>query len=157
MFNFKSSLRRQNSKPLAKTRITRPLSSPHPSHCNAPVLPWPTRSTPSYPLPGVWPTSHLPATGVLYVPPTNQQVYCKTLLSPINQQVSRCIRRPLLSLGSKKRHDHRPRVDSSWSLCCCPTLPAAPLISTNCSFSSPHYAGKFFFFRPICIDHNSWC
>ena len=34
--DFKVPSRRQNSKPLAKTRIIRSLSSPHQSHCNAP-------------------------------------------------------------------------------------------------------------------------
>ena len=34
--DFKVSSRRYSAKPLAKTRITRPYSSPHPSLCNAP-------------------------------------------------------------------------------------------------------------------------
>ena len=60
LLGFKSSSRRLNSKPLAKTRITRPVSSPHPSHCNAPS---PTLNTLTlFFLPPkrkcMWPTPH---------------------------------------------------------------------------------------------------
>ena len=79
----------------------------HPSHCNAPshslsslacsFLP-PTRKD-------RWPTPHTTPIGALYAP-TNQQVYLKTPVFPINQRVSRCILRPLLSPGYKNTHDH---------------------------------------------------
>ena len=77
------------------------------------------------------------------MPLTNQQVYLKTPLSPTNKQVSRCIARPLFSLGYKNSHDHLPWVGSPWSS---GNRPAelASFISINSSFSSPCYAGKFF-------------
>lgn len=50
MLGFKSPSRRLNSKSLAKTSITRPLS--HWSHCNALPQPWATKPTPSYSLLG---------------------------------------------------------------------------------------------------------
>ena len=46
------------------------------------------------------------------MPPTNQQVYQKTPLSPTNPQVSRCILRPALSMGCKNRQDHVLRRSS---------------------------------------------
>ena len=46
LLGFRSSSRKMNSKPLAKTRITRSLSLPHPSHYNAPS---PTSSHLPYP------------------------------------------------------------------------------------------------------------
>ena len=77
-----------------------------------------------------------------YIPPSpsNQQVNPKTLLSPTNQQVSRCISRPLLSLGYKNRHDHVLTVSSPWLSGSHPVAWAAFLVSINSSF--------FFFFHP---------
>ena len=78
------------------------LSLSHPSHC---LPPSPTLSNLAYSfLPptrkGMWPTPHPTPTGS-HMTSTNQQVHCKTPLSPTSQQVSRCILRPLLSLGYK--------------------------------------------------------
>ena len=102
------------------------------------LLPAPTRK-------GMWPTSHPAPIGALQAP-TNHQVYPKTPLSPTSQQVSRCIIRPLLSLGYKNRHDHAPGVGSPRSSGSCPAMLAAPLISINSSFTSPCYeSGKLFF------------
>ena len=66
--NFKASSRRQISKPLAKTRITRPLL-PHPSHWNAPY----NLSNLAYSFllstrKGRWPTPHSAPTWALYAP-----------------------------------------------------------------------------------------
>ena len=113
MLDIKVPLRRLNSKSMAKTRIARSLSLPHHSHCNAPS---PTLNHLAYsplPLPtkGMWPTPHPTPIGP-FSPPSNQQVYLKTPLSPTNRQVSGCILKPLPSLGYKNRHDHVPGVDS---------------------------------------------
>ena len=67
-------------------------------------------------------------------------MYRKTPLSPNNQQVSRGIIRPLLSLGYKNRHDHMLRVGSPRLPGSHPAALAASLISINSSFFSPHYA-----------------
>ena len=110
------------------------------------LLPAPTRK-------GMWPTSHPAPIGALQAP-TNHQVYPKTPLSPTSQQVSRCIIRPLLSLGYKNRHDHAPGVGSPRSSGSCPAMLAAPLISINSSFTSPCYESGKLFFWPACTDHD---
>lgn len=131
MVGFKAPSRRDNSKPLAKTRTTRPLSS-HLSHLNAPS---PTLNN--------LPCSFLPLLGKVcgplrtpplwgpYMPPTNQQKYPKITSPPTNQQVSRCIVRPPFSLGYESRHDHTARVGSPWSSGSHPAALAASLASIN--------------------------
>ena len=89
----------------------------------------------------MWPTPH-PAPLGPYTPPTNQQVYLKTPLSPVNQQVSWCILRARLSLGYKNRHTHRLRVVSPSSSASCPTVLIAFLFSINSSFFSPQYKSR---------------
>ena len=110
------------------------LSSPHLSRCNAPSS---TLSDQAYSFlaptrKGMCPTPHPTSIGP-YTPPTNQQVYHKTPLSPTNQQVSRCIVR-LPSLGYKNRHDQALSISSLRSSGSCPAMPAAPLFSINSSF-----------------------
>ena len=99
LLDFKAPAREYNSKPLAKIRITRPLSSPHTSHCKAPSLTWsnlaysflpPTRK-------GMWPTPHLPIR-CLISPQSTSKCMGRPHLSSTNQQVGRCVVRPLLSL-----------------------------------------------------------
>ena len=149
--------------------MARPFSSPHPSHCNAPS---PTLNHLAYsplPLPtkGMWPTPHPTPLGP-FSPPSNQQVYLKTPLSPTSRQVSGCILKPLPSLGYKNRHDHVPGVDSPW-LSGSRSTELASLISINTSFFSTHYAGKFFSSDPheqtttflwpywVSLLHGPWC
>ena len=68
LLGFTSHLRRLNSKPLAKTRITRPLSSPLLSHYNA-LSPTLNNLAYSFLLPirkGMWPTPHPASIGTIY-------------------------------------------------------------------------------------------
>ena len=143
----------QGDRTLAKTRITRPLSLPH--TLSYVILPPPHWAT--WPLPGKVsfscallgkiydPLLTIPHRGLIHTPytphthPTNQQVYHETSLSPTNEQVSRCIARPLLSLGYKNIHDNTTRVGSPWLSGSHPAVLAESLISINSSFSSPHY------------------
>ena len=133
-----TSSRRENSKPLATTRISRPLSLPHPSHCNAPTAP---RSNLAYSFlpPSMRPTSY--STPIkLYKPPANQQVYCKTPLSPTNQLVSRCIRRSLLSPWATKT-----------DITMCPGLFSLIIRGSSCCTSSISHLNKLFFlFTWLC-------
>ena len=110
LWDFKASSRRQNSKPLAKRRITRPLSSHQLSHCS----PSPTLSNLAYsflppPKKGMWPTPH-PTLQGHYRPPTNQEVYHETHLSSTNQWVYH--KTSLFSLGYKNRHDRSSHCGS---------------------------------------------
>ena len=86
----------------------------------------------------MWSIPHPAPIGVYAL--TNQQVYCKTPLSPTNQQVSSCILIPLLSPWAIKTDttrllgsafpDHQEVV----------LLHAVSLTSINSSFSLPCYA-----------------
>lgn len=107
ILDFEAPSRRQNSKLLARTQITRLLSSPYLSHCNALC---PTSNNLAYSfllLLGkvCGPLFTLPLKGS-YIPPNNQQVYHKTPQFPTNQPVSWCIMKPLFFLSYKNRHDH---------------------------------------------------
>ena len=106
-----------------------------------PPPPWATWPTPSYPLLGkvCSPLLTLPLESP-YAPPTSQQVYFRTSLSPTNQQVSRCILRLLFSLGHKNRHDYALIVGSPWLLGSRPAVPPASLISINSTFSPLRHA-----------------
>ena len=55
-------------------------------------------------------------------------------LSPTNRQVSRFIKRPLLSQGYKNRQGHTPGVSSPWSAGSWPTVLTVFLASINLSF-----------------------
>ena len=137
LWDFQAPSRTLNSKPLAQTRMTRPLSLPCPSHCNAPSS---TLSDPSYSfLPptrkGMWPTLHPPLRCLICPQPTSKCIV-KAPISPTNQQVSKCTLRPLLSLSYKNIHDHLLRGGSPSSSGSWLTAPAASLI-LNSSFSSP--------------------
>ena len=100
LLEFKYPSRRQNSKPLAKTRITRPYHCPT-SHCNAPPTPRATWPTPSWPYQEKYVAHSLPHPIGPQGQRTNQQVYCKTTLAPNIELISRCILRPLLSWAIK--------------------------------------------------------
>ena len=149
LLDFKSSSRRWNSEPVAKRRITRPLSPT----CLIAMLPPPPEAT--------WPTPPCPLLGKVcahfsphpyrgsrHPQPTSK--YIRRLhLSPANQQVSRYILRPLLSPWVIKTDttmcsvsalpDHRKVI---------PTALAASFISINSSFFSLHCAGKIVFSDP---------
>ena len=87
MWDLKASPKRLNSKPLAKTRITRPLSPHHLMAMPPPCLEQPVLLLPT------------PLLGQVCGPlltPMNQQAYHETPLSPTSQ-LSRCILRPRLS------------------------------------------------------------
>ena len=88
------------------------MALPHPEQ-PGPHLPAPTRK-------GMWPTPHPTPIG--------------GPLSPTHQQVSRCILRPLLSLGYKNRHNHTPRVSSPCSAESRPTGLTLSLASINLPF-----------------------
>ena len=98
-------------KPLAKTRIARPISLSHPSHCNAPsptlnilaysFLP-PTRKS-------MWPIPHSTPVGALY--PPSKCTLRPLLPQPISRSAGVSVR-PLLSLGHKNRHTHTPILGS---------------------------------------------
>ena len=105
-----------------------------------PPLLWATRHIPSYPL-----------LGKLCGPLLAQSLW-GPYTPPSKQQVCRCIARALLSLGYKNRHEHR--ISSPWLSGSYAAVLAASLISINSSFSSPRYAGKFFFW-PACINHDT--
>ena len=82
----------------------------------------------------MWPTPYstpIPI-GALYTP-TNQQVYSKTPLFPTNQQVNRCILRPLLSLGYKSKQDQKSGSALPDYQEIHPTALAASLLSINSS------------------------
>jgi len=119
---------------------------------NAPTLNWsklaysflpPTRK-------GMWPAPHSH-----YMLPTNQQMYPKTPLFPINQQISRCILRPLLSPWTIKTDmtmhselalpDHQKLAHCVNSISCLNKL----VFSSLCT-----EPGKFFF-QPVYMDHKT--
>ena len=85
-----------------------------------PPPPWATWPTPSCPLLGKLCGSFLTCS-YRDLDASNQPAsVSKTLLSSTNQQASRCILRPHLSLGYKKRHDlalvvYSPWLSGSWS------------------------------------------
>ena len=141
---FKAPKRRLNSKPLVKIRITRHLSFPHSSHCNAPS---PTLSNLAYcfllPTSKGWCPAPQPAPIEALYAPSNQKVYHKTPLSPINQNVSRFIMRPLFSLDYSMRHDSMFIVGFLWLTGSHPTvlvlwqLPSSPAPQCISSGDSP--------------------
>ena len=152
---FKASSRRQNSEPLAKTRITRPLSLPYLYHCNAPS---PTLSILAYSfLPptrkGVWSTCH-PALHIgPYTPPTNQQMYSMIPFYPTNQQVSWCIHEtsPLWAIKTDKTVclTHLSLLSGSQ-----PAVLTKSLASINLSFLHVALNLENSFIRPACTNHN---
>ena len=87
VWDFKASSRRWNSKPLAKTRMTRPLSLPHPSHCNAPS---PTLSNLAYsflppPGKGMCPFLTLPLQGPYTPQPTSKGIIRLLFAQPVSR------------------------------------------------------------------------
>ena len=105
LWDFKASPRRWNSKSSGRDKITRPLSSymSHRNCNNVPeALPPPNNLAYSF--------LHFTRQGIKYIR--------RPHLSPTNQQVNRCMVRPLLaplSLDYKNSHDHAPRVRFPWS------------------------------------------
>lgn len=88
MLGFSSPSRRLNSKPLVKAWITRPLPSPHLSHCRAPS---PTLSNVSYsslppPRKGMCPNPHpAPIRALVHLQPMSKRVIRPLFSQPISR------------------------------------------------------------------------
>ena len=109
---FQAPFKEREVKASGQDKDHQTLSSPHGSRCNAPsstfkqpglLPPVPTRKA-ICPPPPLTPTDQ-------YMPKLPASI-CKTSFSPTNEQVSRCLLSPRLSLGYKSRHDHVPGVGS---------------------------------------------
>ena len=118
-----SGLQGDRPQPLAETRSTKPLSLPHPFHCNA-TSPHHKQIDLLLSIPYQYVALSLPYPyrGMIH-PSINQQVYHKTSLSPTNQQVSRCILRSLLSLWA---------IKPDMTMCSESALPDYQEVSTQC-------------------------
>ena len=104
LWGFQSSSKEVKlKKPQVEIRITKPLSA-HLSYChcyNVPKDPHPSNLAYSFLPPtrkGMWPTPHPTLIGAIYIPNEPASVSQDPHSSPTNQQVNRCMARPLLSL-----------------------------------------------------------
>ena len=146
MLGFKALQGYRTQKSLAKTRITRSLASPNPSHCNGP---FPTLSNLAYSfLPptrrGSWPTPHSASLGPLYIPKQPKSV-SQDPIFPLPISRSAGVFRDLSSPRVIKTHmpTHINRyVSFPWSSGSQPVALTASLVSINSTFAPTHHAQK---------------